>query len=58
MWLWGLSRFDLGLSYPFVGLSFVFTLAFGYALLGESVNGWRLAGTIFIVIGCAFVAKS
>lgn len=58
IWLWVLSRVDLSLAYPFVGLSFVFTLLFGYFLLDETVNLSRLLGTALIILGCFFVAKS
>lgn len=58
IWLWVLSRVELSLAYPFVGLSFIFTLAFGYFILGESINGWRIFGTLMIAAGCIFIAKS
>lgn len=58
VWLWVLSRVDLSIAYPFVGLSFIFTLLFGYAFLDETVNGMRIAGSLLIAAGCVFVAKS
>ncbi|WGL15301.1 EamA family transporter [Microbulbifer bruguierae] len=58
VWLWVLSRVDLSIAYPFVGLSFIFTLLFGYAFLGESVNAMRIGGSLLIAAGCIFVAKS
>lgn len=30
IWIWVLSRVDLSVAYPFVGLSFIFTLLFGF----------------------------
>ena len=58
IWLWVLSRVELSLAYPFVGLSFTFTLGFGYFLLDESINPARIIGTLLIAAGCFFVAKS
>ncbi|WP_237059902.1 EamA family transporter [Microbulbifer sediminum] len=58
VWLWVLSRVDLSIAYPFVGLSFIFTLLFGYAFLGEPVNTMRVAGSMLIAAGCLFVARS
>ena len=58
IWLWVLSRVELSLAYPFVGLSFIFTLAFGYFFLSESINAFRLIGTLLIAVGCVFVARS
>lgn len=58
IWLWVLSRVDLSVAYPFVGLSFIFTLLFGHFILGESVNALRIIGTLMIAAGCLFVARS
>ena len=58
VWLWVLSRVPLSIAYPFVGLSFIFTLIFGYFILGENVNAWRIFGTLLIACGCMFVARS
>lgn len=58
VWLWVLSRVDLSVAYPFVGLSFIFTLIFGFWLLDESLNLAKVAGTLLIAVGCIFVARS
>lgn len=58
MWLWVLSKVDLSVAYPFVGVSFLVTMAFGALLLDENVDGTRLAGTLFITIGCVLVGRS
>lgn len=58
IWLWVLSRVDLSVAYPFVGVSFIFTLAFGYFILSEPINTSRVVGTVLIAIGCVFVARS
>lgn len=58
VWLWVLSKVDLSIAYPFVGISFIFTLLFGVFLLDESLNVFKVIGTIMIAVGCFFVAKS
>jgi drug/metabolite transporter (DMT)-like permease len=58
MWLWVLSKVDLSAAYPFVGVSFLVTMAFGVFLLDESVTPMRIVGTILIAIGCTLVGKS
>ena len=35
MWLWVLSKVDLSVAYPFVGISFLKTMGFGAFLLNE-----------------------
>jgi len=58
MWLWVLSKVDLSVAYPFVGISFLITMAFGSFLLNESVTPLRIVGTILIASGCLLVGKS
>ena len=57
-WLWVLSKVDLSIAYPFVGISFIFTLLFGIFLLNESLNSYKIIGTLMIATGCFLVAKS
>lgn len=58
MWLWVLSKVDLSVAYPFVGISFLITLAFGIFLLDEAVSQSRIVGTILITAGCILVGRS
>lgn len=53
-----LSRVEISFAYPFLGLSFVLITAYGYFMLGESVNAWRILGVLLICSGVALVAKS
>ncbi len=53
-----LSRVDISFAYPFLGLSFVLILGYGYFALDEMVNAWRILGVVFICAGVALVAKS
>lgn len=58
MWLGVLARVDVSQAYPFVGLGFLLTMAFGIVLLGEAVSAGRLVGTLLVVIGVLLVAHS
>ncbi len=58
LWLYVLSKVDLTVAYPFVGLSFIVTLVFGLAFLGEQVTMPRVLGTLLIAGGCVLVARS
>lgn len=58
VWLWVLSKVDLSLAYPFVGISFIVVMAFGAFVLNESVTPLRMAGTLLIATGCVLVARS
>jgi len=58
MWIWVLSKVELSVAYPFVGISFLVTMAFGAFLLSENVTPLRITGTILIASGCILVARS
>jgi drug/metabolite transporter (DMT)-like permease len=58
VWLWILTKVDLSLAYPFVGISFIVVMLFGTFLLNEAVTPLRMAGTILIATGCVLVARS
>ncbi|HKJ63703.1 MAG TPA: EamA family transporter [Hyphomicrobiales bacterium] len=58
VWLWILSKVDLSLAYPFVGVSFIVVMLFGAFLLNETITPLRMIGTILIAAGCIFVARS
>ena len=57
-WLWVLSRIDLTVAYPFLGLSFVVAMVFGTWILDETITPTRLIGTLLIFAGCVLVARS
>ena len=58
IWLWVLSKVDLSVAYPFVGISFLTTMGFGIFFLNENVTVTRIIGTLLIALGCVFVGKS
>ena len=58
VWLWILSKVDLSLAYPFVGVSFIIVMLFGVFLLNETVTPLRMVGTVLIAVGCVLVARS
>jgi multidrug transporter EmrE-like cation transporter len=58
MWLLVLSKADISLAYPFVGLGFILTMLLGWLFLDESVGIARLTGTLLIAIGAILVARS
>jgi drug/metabolite transporter (DMT)-like permease len=57
-WLYVLSKVDLSLAYPFVGVSFIVVMLFGIFLLQEAVTPLRMVGTVLIALGCIMVARS
>jgi drug/metabolite transporter (DMT)-like permease len=57
-WLVVLSRVDLSLAYPFVGLSYVIVVTLARLLFNEHVPPLRWAGVVVIGIGIALIGIS
>jgi len=58
VWLYVLSKVDVSLAYPFVGLGIVLTTLCGYFLLGEQVGAMRVVGCLVVAAGLVLVARS
>jgi multidrug transporter EmrE-like cation transporter len=57
-WIWVLSKTDVSVAYPFVGLGFVLTAIMGAVFLHENVSPLRIAGTLLVIFGCILIARS
>ena len=57
-WLWVLARIEVSQAYPFVGLGFLITMAFGCLVLGETFTAQKIAGTLMVAFGVFLVASS
>jgi drug/metabolite transporter (DMT)-like permease len=57
-WLVVLSRVDLSLAYPFVGLSYVIVVTLARLLFDEHVPPLRWAGVVVIGVGIALIGIS
>ncbi|MEN8165891.1 MAG: EamA family transporter [Pseudomonadota bacterium] len=58
LWLVVLSKVDVSMAYPFVGLGFVMTMLLGWLLLQENIGMIRIIGTLLIVAGVVLVSRS
>jgi multidrug transporter EmrE-like cation transporter len=57
-WLVVLSRVDLSLAYPFVGISYVIIVALARFMFHEQVPPLRWAGVLVIAVGIALIGLS
>ncbi|WP_210527313.1 EamA family transporter [Rubellimicrobium arenae] len=57
IWVYVLSRIELSVAYPMVGLGFAVVLMLSVTVLGETVSLSQLAGCALIVLGILFVTK-
>jgi multidrug transporter EmrE-like cation transporter len=57
IWLAVLSRVEVSLAYPFVGIGFVAIMLLGWLLLGDSINAQRVVGTVLITAGVVLIAR-
>ncbi len=58
LWLLILSRAEVSLVYPFVGLGFVITMFLGWWVHGDTLSLYRVGGTLLIVLGVVVLARS
>jgi drug/metabolite transporter (DMT)-like permease len=58
VWLLVLSRVEVSLAYPFVGLGFVLTMVLGWWVHGDALSLQRVAGTLLIAAGAVLVGRS
>lgn len=57
VWLLVLAREELSFAYPFVGIGFIFTMLFGWWIMGDALSVQRLVGTLLIAAGVVLVAR-
>ena len=53
-----LSRVEISYAYPFLGLSFVLITLWGFFILEEGIDLWRIFGVLLICSGVAIVAHT
>ncbi|MEW6202080.1 MAG: EamA family transporter [bacterium] len=58
IWLHVLSHLDLSFAYPFVSISYIIILFFGWLVFHESVTPLRIAGVALIGSGVILISKS
>jgi multidrug transporter EmrE-like cation transporter len=58
LWLLVLSKVDVSMAYPFVGIGFVMTMLLGWGVLNENLGTERIIGTLLIVAGVVLVSRS
>ncbi len=56
VWLVILSRVNLSIAYPMIGLGYVLSIPFAHIFFKEQVTPLRIIGAILICIGLYFVA--
>ncbi|MBC7262804.1 MAG: EamA family transporter [Chloroflexi bacterium] len=56
-YLLGLSKLDLSVAYPLVGLGYVLVVFFSWALLKEPVDVWRWLGVLLIFGGVWLIGR-
>jgi drug/metabolite transporter (DMT)-like permease len=57
-WLTVLSVLPLNLAYPLLAIGYLVVTAAAVFILGESINGLRIAGVLVIVFGVVLVGLS
>lgn len=56
-WMATMSKLDISFAYPFTSLGFVLVLLFSSLLLGEPLNGYKIFGALFIILGISIASQ-
>ncbi|KAA5806003.1 EamA family transporter [Thermoanaerobacterium thermosaccharolyticum] len=57
IWLYVLTKVDVGYAYSFTSLGFVLVMLFSIILFGENVNLLKIIGTLLISFGIVLIAR-
>lgn len=57
-WILALTKVNVSLAYPFVGLGIVGTTLAGYFLFNEKVSLSSIIGIALVILGLIFIAKN
>lgn len=58
LWQQVLKRIELGTAYMFKGTSLIFTMFIAALLFGEAITVPNIIGSVIIIVGIVFLARS
>lgn len=58
LWMYVLSKADVSLAYPFLGLGFVFVAVISYLFMSEPLGAQKMIGILTVAIGIVILARS
>ena len=58
LWQQVLKRIELGTAYMFKGTSLIFTMLIAALLFGEAITIPNIIGSVIIIVGIVFLARS
>lgn len=58
LWLTVISKLDLSFAYPFMSLSYVVVLLFGWLVMSENVVALRVGGIACIMAGVFIISRT
>ena len=56
-WIISLTKFELNYAYPWMAMIFLIMMFMGTLLFNESLNNYKIIGTIIVCIGLVVVAR-
>lgn len=58
LWLIVLSKVDLSVAYPFVGVGCIFTAIMAFLFLGEPLTFMKISGICIVCLGIFLISRS
>mgnify|MGYP003125922542 CR=1 FL=1 len=56
-WILAMTKFEISYAYPFISLNYILVLAAGFLLFDESINTYKVVGSLLVVLGVIVIAK-
>lgn len=56
-WMCAMTKFEISQAFPFMGLNYIFILAAGYFVFGESLGFQKILGTFIVIVGLIIIAR-
>ena len=57
-WMGAISRLPLSKAYPYMAINFLLVAVLATVLFKESMDSYKLAGTLIIVLGVVVLSRS
>lgn len=57
LWFYIISKLPFSTAYPLNSIAYIFSLLIGYVIFNETITGYKIVGTMFILAGVTFIAR-
>ncbi len=56
-WMMVMTKFEINYAYPWMALNYVLVIGFSALFLSESLNMYKIIGSLFIILGIIIISR-